>query len=49
MPTKQLLPASDAWAFGLRNGFEGIVVNPAHNALPLKREMLQYLAAHLSK
>ena len=44
-----VLPASDAWAFGLQTGFDGIVVNPAHNALPLRREMLQYLATHLSK
>ena len=43
------LPASDAWAFGLQKGFDGIVVNPAHNALPLRREMVQYLATHLSK
>ena len=44
-----VLPAGDAWAFGLQKGFDGIVVNPAHNALPLRREMLQYLATHLSK
>lgn len=44
-----VLPASDAWAFGLRNGFEGIVVNPARNALPLQRQMVQYLATHLSQ
>jgi hypothetical protein len=43
------LPASDAWAFGLGKGFEGIIVNPAHNALPLQRDMVQYLATHLSK
>ena len=47
--TGWVLPASDAWAFGLQKGFDGIVVNPAHNALPLRREMLQYLATHLSK
>ena len=44
-----VLPASDAWAFGLQNGFEGVVVNPAHNALPLTRQMVQYLATHLAK
>ena len=36
-----ILAASDAWAFGLQKGFDGGVVNPAHNALPLQREMLQ--------
>ena len=44
-----VLPASDAWAFGLQQGFDGIVINPAHNALPLRRDMLQYLATHQSK
>jgi hypothetical protein len=47
--TGWVLPASDAWAFGLQKGFDGIVINPAHNALPLQRDMLQYLATHLSK
>ncbi len=47
--TGWVLPASEAWAFGLQKGFDGIVINPAHNALPLRREMLQYLATHLSK
>ncbi len=47
--TGWVLPASDAWAFGLQKGFDGVVVNPAHNALPLRREMLEYLATHLSK
>jgi hypothetical protein len=47
--TGWVLPASDAWAFGLQKGFDGVVVNPAHNALPLKHEMLQYLATHLSQ
>jgi hypothetical protein len=47
--TGWVLPASDAWAFGLQKGFDGIVINPAHNALPLKREMVQYLATHLTK
>ena len=44
-----VLPASDAWAFGLAKGYEGIVVNPAHNALPLGHEMVQYLATHRSQ
>ena len=47
--TGWVLPASDAWAFGLQTGFDGIVVNSAHNALPLRHEMVQYLATHLSK
>lgn len=47
--TGWVLPASDAWAFGLQKGFDGVVVNPAHNALPLGREMVQYLATHLSQ
>ena len=47
--TGWVLPATDAWAFGLQKGFDGIVVNPAYNALPLKRDMLQYLATHLSQ
>jgi hypothetical protein len=47
--TGWVLPASDAWTFGLQKGFDGIVVNPAHNALPLRRDMVQYLATHLSK
>ena len=44
-----VLPASEAWAFGLDKGFDGIVVNPAHNALPLRHETVQYLATHLSR
>ena len=47
--TGWVLPASEAWAFGLAKGFEGIVVNPAHDALPLGHEMVQYLATHLSQ
>ncbi len=47
--TGWVLPASDAWAFGLQKGFDGVVINPAHNALPLRREMVEYLATHLTK
>ena len=38
--TGWVLPASDAWAFGLQKGFDGVVINPGHNALPLRREQI---------
>lgn len=42
-----VLPARDAWKFALEgNTYNGVVINPAHNALPLERPMLEYLRAH---
>lgn len=40
-----VLPAKDAWTFALQGAtYDGVVINPAHNALPLARPMLEYLA-----
>ncbi len=40
-----VLPAKDAWLFALEgNSYEGVVINPSHNALPLARPMLEYLS-----
>jgi hypothetical protein len=45
-----ILPARDAWAFALQGDtYQGIVINPAHNALPLERPMLEYLRANVEK
>jgi hypothetical protein len=39
------LPAKDAWLFALQGTtYDGVVINPAHNALPLARPMLEYLS-----
>ena len=46
--TALVLPAQDAWSFfssTLAATCEGIVINPAHNALPLRKPMIAYLAA----
>ena len=41
-----VLPARDAWSFALDGTtYDGVVINPAHNALPLKRPMLKFLAS----
>jgi type III secretion system (T3SS) SseB-like protein len=50
--TAIVLPAKDAWSFfssTLAATYEGIVINPAHNALPLRKPMISYLAAASSK
>lgn len=40
-----VLPAKDAWQFALQgSAYDGIVINPAHNALPLTRPMVEYLS-----
>lgn len=40
-----VLPASEAWSFALDDdAYQGIVINPAHNALPLELPMVRYLA-----
>ena len=40
-----VLPAKDAWQFALQGlTYDGVVINPAHNALPLARPMVEYLA-----
>jgi len=40
-----VLPAVDAWSFALQGDtYQGVVINPAHNALPLERPMLQFLS-----
>ncbi|WP_158224657.1 SseB family protein [Agaribacterium haliotis] len=42
-----VLPSKQAWAFALQGEtYDGIVINPAFNALPLERPMLKYLAHH---
>lgn len=46
--TAIVLPAKDAWSFfstTLAATNEGIVINPAHNALPLRKPMISYLTA----
>ena len=41
--TAMVLPAKDAWSFALEgNTYQGIVINPAHNAVPLERPMLEF-------
>lgn len=45
-----VLPARDAWDFVLQDKtFDGVVINPAHNALPLQRPMVEYLRANAKK
>lgn len=40
-----VLPAADAWSWALAMGsYQGVVINPAHNALPLNRQQIEYLA-----
>jgi hypothetical protein len=42
--TGWVLPARDAWSFALQGStYDGVVINPAHNALPLERPMLEFL------
>jgi hypothetical protein len=46
--TAIVLPAKDAWSFfssTLAATNEGIVINPAHNALPLRKPMIAHLTA----
>lgn len=39
-----VLPAKDAWDFILRGKtYEGALLNPAHNALPLDRSVVEFL------
>ncbi|WKE66659.1 SseB family protein [Gallaecimonas kandeliae] len=45
-----ILPSRDVWSFALQgNTYDGVVINPAHNALPLERPMLEYLSHHASQ
>jgi len=45
-----ILPSKDVWSFALQGGtYDGVVINPAHNALPLERPMLEYLSHHASQ
>lgn len=45
-----ILPSKDVWSFALQgNTYDGVVINPAHNALPLERPMLEYLSHHASQ
>lgn len=40
-----LLPAKEAWQIALQGStYDGVVINPAHNALPLARPMVEYLS-----
>jgi hypothetical protein len=46
----RVLPSKDAWAFALQGKtYDGVVINPAHNALPLERPMLEFLAREATK
>lgn len=50
--TAIVLPAREAWSFfstTLAATCEGIVINPAHNALPLRKPMISYLTAAARK
>ncbi|AJQ94829.1 SseB family protein [Gynuella sunshinyii] len=39
-----ILPGQQAWSFALQGDtYDGVVINPAHNALPLERPTLEYL------
>jgi hypothetical protein len=45
-----ILPSKEAWSFSLQgNTYDGVVINPAHNALPLERPMLEYLSHHANQ
>ena len=45
-----ILPSKDVWSFALQGStYDGVVINPAHNALPLERPMLEYLSHHASQ
>jgi hypothetical protein len=45
-----ILPSKDVWSFALQGDtYDGVVINPAHNALPLERPMLEYLAHRTSQ
>ncbi len=42
-----VLPARDAWALALQGEtYDGVVINPAHNALPMERPLLEFLLKH---
>jgi len=44
-----VFPAKDAWDWVLRMGnYQGAVINPANDALPLSKQQVEYLAAQLS-
>ena len=39
-----VMPARDAWSFALQDGgYDGVVINPAGNALPLGKPLLEFL------
>ena len=45
-----VLPSKDVWAFASQgNTYDGVVINPAHNALPLERPILEYLVHHANQ
>ncbi len=45
-----VLPSKEAWSFSLQGDvYDGVVINPAHNALPLERSMLEYLSHHANQ
>lgn len=40
-----VMPAGDAWRFALADGnYDGVVINPAGDALPLGKPLLEFLA-----
>ncbi len=45
--TAMILPAAEAWAFALQDhaGYDGAVINPAGDPLPLSLPLLQFLNA----
>lgn len=45
-----VFPAADAWLFALKDkAYQGVVINPAGDALPMDREMLEYLCLRSTK
>ncbi|WP_406610964.1 SseB family protein [Agarivorans sp. JK6] len=44
------LHSNNVWLFALQGStYDGVVINPAHNALPLERPMLEYLSQHANQ
>ncbi|CAA0092732.1 Uncharacterised protein [BD1-7 clade bacterium] len=44
-----VFPPRDAWDWALKMGnYHGVVVNPAHNALPLSKGQIEYLASKIA-
>lgn len=39
-----IMAARDVWAFALEDGYDGVVINPNGNALPLGKPLLEFLS-----